>query len=217
MTEKKGILSFLKSFSGDANEEEDKEKKESIDELDELTSQSLDKLNSTVKGKEKAKETKKEVISDEIEKFAIEKCQEIITLAGFQGRIELRNKTSYILHLDIHDAGDDLGRIIGRNGTCLQAIQILVKFFIIRKYERSIKVIVDAGDYKNRHQSQVKRMALKAADKVIAKGDSIKLEPMNANDRRVIHVMFENHNDIVTESEGEGDNRCVVLKKRNDS
>ena len=207
MTEKKGILSFLKSFSGETKEQEDVENTQTI------TNEKENKPDNTSQTDTKAKE----IISDEIEQFAIEKCQEIITLAGFEGRIQLRNKTNYILHLDIHDAGDDLGRIIGRNGTCLQAIQILVKFFIIRKYERSLKVIVDAGDYKNRHQSQIKRSALKAADKVVAKGDSIKLEPMNANDRRVIHVMFENHNDIVTESEGEGDDRCVVLKKRNDS
>ena len=75
--------------------------------------------------------------------------------------------------------------------SCLQAIQILVKFFIIRKYERSLRVIVDAGDYKNRHQSQIRRSALKAADKVISSGESIKLDPMSANDRRIVHVMFE--------------------------
>ena len=202
MTEKKGILGFFKSLSGDSEEES-----QTTTAVEEKQTEATDTK----------KESTKELVSDEIEKFAIDHCQNIITTAGFEGRIQLRNKTSYILHLDIFDAGDDLGRIIGRNGSCLQAIQILVKFAIIRKYERSIRVIVDAGDYKNRQQSQIKKTALKAADKVISSGESVKLEPMAANDRRVIHVMFENHNDIVTESEGEGDERCVVLMKRNDS
>ena len=127
-----------------------------------------------------------------------------------------RVKKGYILNLDISDVGDDLGRIIGRNGSCLQALQTLIKFFIIRKFEVSGKVVIDAGDYKNRHQSQMKRAALKAADEVLQEGAPVELEPMSSTDRRVIHVLFEDHHDIVTSSVGEGDDRRIVLKKRDD-
>ena len=63
----------------------------------------------------------------------------------------------------------------------------------------------------------MKKTALRCADDVMSTGDNISLEPMNADDRKAIHMLFENHNDIKTESEGEGENRHVVLKKRDDA
>ena len=56
----------------------------------------------------------------------------------------------------------------------------------------------------------------KAAEEVVSTGDSVSLEPMSSTDRRVVHVLFENHHDIITKSEGEGDGRHIVLMKRED-
>ena len=202
MNDKKGIFSFLSNWS-------DKDEAESNDSNQTGTRAATQVVNKDA--------NKAAVITDEIERFSIEKAQELLTLAQFQGTVSPRYKKGYTLCMEISDAGDDLGRIIGKNGSCLQALQILIKFFIIRKFELSLRIVVDAGDYKNRHQSQMKRMALKAADDVITSGNDIKLEPMNAVDRRTIHVLFENHNDIVTQSEGEGNERHIVLMKRDDS
>lgn len=205
MNDKKGIFSFLSNWSdkeGSAPESNDSNQAGT---------------RSATKVADKDTDKAAVVITDEIERFAIEKAQELLRLAQFQGTVSPRYKKGYTLCMEISDAGDDLGRIIGKNGSCLQALQILIKFFIIRKFELSLRIVVDAGDYKNRHQSQMKRMALKAADDVITSGNDIKLEPMNAVDRRTIHVLFENHNDIVTQSEGEGSERHIVLMKRDDS
>tara|TARA_B100000427_G_scaffold92742_2_gene76538 strand:- start:9029 stop:9649 length:621 start_codon:yes stop_codon:yes gene_type:complete len=205
MNDKKGIFSFLSNWSDkDENETESNASPQS-------------RSRSATKVADKDSDKAAVVITDEIERFAIEKTQELLALAQFQGTVSPRYKKGYTLCMEISDAGDDLGRIIGKNGSCLQALQILIKFFIIRKFELSLRIVVDAGDYKNRHQSQMKRMALKAADDVITSGNDIKLEPMNAVDRRTIHVLFENHNDIVTQSEGEGSERHIVLMKRDDS
>tara|TARA_B100000427_G_scaffold123062_1_gene102440 strand:- start:3138 stop:3752 length:615 start_codon:yes stop_codon:yes gene_type:complete len=203
MNEKKGIFSFLSNWSEKDNDTSTISTENPMDSLSPVE---------TIETTEKPP-----VITDEIEAFALEKAQELLKLAQFQGTISPRYKKGYTLCMEINDAGDDLGRIIGKNGSCLQAIQILIKFFVIRKFEISLRIVVDAGDYKNRHQSQMKRMALKAADEVITSGNNIKLDPMNAVDRRTIHVLFENHNDIVTQSEGEGNERHIVLMKRDDT
>jgi predicted RNA-binding protein Jag len=200
MSDKKGIFSFLSNWS-----EKDSSENEG----------SKDATTTTTKENQSSRPAV--VITDEIEAFAVEKTQELLKLSQFQGDVSPRYKKGYTLCIEISNAGDDLGRIIGKNGSCLQALQILIKFFIIRKFEISLRVVVDAGDYKNRHQSQMKRMALKAADEVITSGNNIKLDPMNAVDRRTIHVLFENHNDIITQSEGEGDERHIVLMKRDDA
>ena len=200
MTEKKGILSFLKNLTQNETEE-------SNTEAGGTTTETL--------APPKRKELKN-VVTDEIQAFAIEKCQEILTLAKFEGTVQLRQKRGYTLNLEIINTGDDLGRIIGKNGSSLQALQTLIKFFIIRKFETSLRIVIDAGDYKNKHQSQLKKNALRSADTVIKTGKNITLDPMNADDRKAIHLLFENHNDIVTQSEGEGDQRRIVLMKRND-
>lgn len=202
MSEKKGILGFFKGWTSEETDEEtiNEEQKES----------SIKKTRSTKNSE------KKDLVTDEIAEFAVKKCEEILELARFQGDVKLKYKKGFVLNLDISNVGDDLGRIIGRNGSCLQALQTLIKFFIIRKFEVSLKVVIDAGDYKNRYQSQMKRSALKAAEEVISTGESVSLDPMNSTDRRVVHVLFENHHDIITRSEGEGDERHIVLMKRED-
>ena len=202
MNEKKGIFSFLSNWSEKDNETSTISVESPTDSISPV--ESIDTIEKPL------------VITDEIEEFALEKAKELLKLAQFQGTVSPSYKKGYTLCMEINDAGDDLGRIIGKNGSCLQAIQILIKFFVIRKFEISLRIVVDAGDYKNRHQSQMKRMALKAADEVITSGNNIKLDPMNAVDRRTIHVLFENHNDIVTQSEGEGNDRHIVLMKRDD-
>ncbi|MBH37700.1 hypothetical protein CL658_01570 [bacterium] len=203
MNDKKGIFSFLSNWSEKDNKTTPSAEGTTLDTISPVQNQNNEKPAI--------------VISDEIEAFALEKTQELLSLAQFQGTVSPRYKKGYTICMEINDAGDDLGRIIGKNGSCLQAIQILVKFFVIRKFELSLRIVVDAGDYKNRHQSQMKRMALKAADDVITSGNNIKLDPMNAVDRRTIHVLFENHNDIITQSEGEGNERHIVLMKRDDT
>jgi len=202
MSEKKGILGFFKGWTTDEDEAtQDTEKNQD----------GTDKKSRPNKNSDR-----KELVTDEIAEFAVKKCEEILELARFEGEVKLKYKKGFVLNLDISNVGDDLGRIIGRNGSCLQALQTLIKFFIIRKFEVSLKVVIDAGDYKNRYQSQMKRSALKAAEDVISTGESVSLEPMSSTDRRVVHVLFENHHDIITRSEGEGDARHIVLMKRED-
>jgi spoIIIJ-associated protein len=202
MSEKKGILGFFKGWTTDEDEDVQSTEK---------SNESSTKKNTLNRPSEKIN-----LVTDEIAEFSVKKLEEILKLSRFEGDVKLKFKKGFVLNLDISNVGDDLGRIIGRNGSCLQALQTLIKFFIIRKFEVSLKVVIDAGDYKNRYQSQMKRSALKAAEEVISTGESVSLDPMSSTDRRVVHVLFENHHDIITISEGEGDGRHIVLMKRED-
>ena len=81
----------------------------------------------------------------------------------------------------------------------------------------SIQVVLDAGDYKRRRQSEVKQIALRAGDDVLSSGESVALEPMSSSDRRMVHVLFEDHHELTTLSEGSGSYRHVVIVKRDDN
>jgi spoIIIJ-associated protein len=200
MTEKKGILGFLKSWGVGASEETEQasygENQEQVD------------GNSLKKSED--------IITNEIEDFAIEKLEEFLDLASFSGKIRTKSNSGYTLHLEIFDVSEhDLGRIIGKGGNTLKAFQLLIKFTLIRKFNVSLRVILDAGDYHTKRESQLKKTALQAADQVLNSGTEVSLEPMPASERRFIHMLFEKNRKVESESSGEGSDRHVLLKKRN--
>ncbi len=201
MSEKKGIFGFFKGWSAVSDEEQ----------------QQRSYAISKEKEQGNAIEMQEEIVTEEIETFTIEKCEQILQLSQFAGKVKTKSREGYTLTIEVFDAGDDLGRIIGKNGSALQALQLLLKFFIIRQFSVSVRVVVDAGDYTDRHQSHIKRKAFRAAEEVMSTGDSVSLDPMPASDRKVVHLLFENHKEVKTTSTGEGSSRCVVILKRDDA
>ena len=202
MTEKKGILGFLKNW-GTVNEEEADQHSYAVEK------EKAD--GNSIKGSD-------DLITADIELFAIEKLEEFLELANFSGKIKCKSKSGYTLHLEIFDVSEnDLGRIIGKGGSTLKAFQLLIKFSIIRKFNTSLRVLLDAGDYQNRRESQLKKAALRAADEVIDSGNEIPLDPMSASDRRFIHMLFEKNKKVATTSAGEGQDRHVLLRRRDAS
>ena len=195
MTDNKGIFGFLKSWGGSDSEEENQRQYALSKEQD---------------GNMVA-DSDEHIITSEIEFFVVEKLEKLLELSGFSGKVRIKKKYNYTLDVDIFDTGDDLGRIIGKNGYNLKAIQILLRFFIIRQFSVSLKINLDAGDYRVRQQSQIKQKVLRASRKVIKTGEEYVLEPMNAHDRRFVHTLFEKNKKIDTRSEGSGQERRVVL------
>jgi len=203
MNQKKGLFNFIKGWSNPVISEEEKQQR------DYAMAQESGK---TVQETKVASDD--DIVTEEIETFCIEKLEEILTVSKFRGKVKFKSKNSHYLYLEIFDLGEDAGRVIGKNGSTLQSLQILLRSFIIRKFSVAIKVILDAGDYKSKRDSQIKSRALKAAEEVIHSGSKVKLDPMNAHERRFVHMLFEKDKDVESISEGEGRDRCVTLVKR---
>ena len=116
------------------------------------------------------------------------------------------------LVLDLH--GDDLGFLIGRKGETLAAIQHLVRLIVNKVVQERTHLVVDVGGYKVRREEALKKLALRIADQVTRRSRMIALEPMNAYERRIIHVSLRNHPTVLTESVGEGPRRKVTIIPR---
>jgi len=111
--------------------------------------------------------------------------------------------------------GDDLSILIGRRSETLMALQYISSLIVGKELERWVPLLVDVEGYRARRERQLRQLARRMAEQAISTGRRQVLEPMPANERRVIHLELRNHPDVMTESIGEEPNRkvTIVIKK----
>ncbi len=114
------------------------------------------------------------------------------------------------LQADIY--GGDSGKIIGRGGRTLAALEYLTNAVVNKDEAAHVRVSVDVGGYKARRDERLRGVALKAAARARKTGFAVELEPMSAAERRVIHMALADEPEVESESSGEGKNRRVVVK-----
>ncbi len=107
--------------------------------------------------------------------------------------------------------GQDAGLLIGRRGETLQALQFLVRMVTSRQLGRKAFVVIDIEDYRERRLQMLRRLARRTAGRVASSGQEDSLEPMSPAERRIVHMSLAGHPDVRTESEGEGNQRRVVI------
>jgi spoIIIJ-associated protein len=110
--------------------------------------------------------------------------------------------------------GDDLGLLIGRRGTTLSALQYLVNVMMTRKTGSKVLVTVDVEHYHRRREETLQGLARRMADRVRQSRRPMTLEPMPANERRIIHLALAQDNSVQTGSVGVGEDRKVVIRPR---
>jgi spoIIIJ-associated protein len=111
--------------------------------------------------------------------------------------------------------GNDLGVLIGPRGETLNALQYVARLMTGHKLHQRPHFIVDVEGYRSRREQALSRLAERMAKKVVARGKALNLEPMPPNERRIIHMTLRDHDQVFTESKGEGSRRQVrILLKR---
>ena len=106
------------------------------------------------------------------------------------------------LILDVTEG--DLAVLIGRHGRTLESLQTLFSLLVSRK--------LGFEGYKNRRRDKVIGMAENAADRALRQGRSVKLPPMSAYERRLVHIALRDNKDVETHSEGSDSDRHVVIE-----
>ena len=110
--------------------------------------------------------------------------------------------------------GDKVSHLIGYKGKTIESFQSLLNAMLQRENEESAKVFVEVNDYKKRKEEKLKNLANKMANNVIRFRKPIRLEPMSAYERLIIHTELAKRDDVETESQGEEPRRRVVIKKK---
>ncbi|MGB5351525.1 MAG: KH domain-containing protein [Polyangiales bacterium] len=139
---------------------------------------------------------------------AAEILEELINLMDLDVRVEIRSDSERI-ELDV--TGEDSGRVIGKKGATLDALQFLINKMVNRFPEGRRHVIVDSGDYRERHDDGLVSMAKRQADRAVTEGKVVTLQPMNARDRRVVHMSLAKFEGVSTMSQGEGMRRRIQI------
>jgi spoIIIJ-associated protein len=115
------------------------------------------------------------------------------------------------LILNIHGINENLGLLIGRRGETLAALQLLVNLIVSHRTRHRMRIIVDAENYRQRREENLRSLAQRVAQQVRSYHRSIALEAMPPHERRIVHIALSDSKDISTESIGEGDERRVVI------
>jgi spoIIIJ-associated protein len=150
--------------------------------------------------------------------LAAELLNKLVELMGFEAEViaewrepDADNEHRYLL-LDLQ--GSDLSPLIGRRGDTLSNMQYLVRLMINQRLHRWKNIVVDVEGYRQRRIEHLSQLALRLAQQVAQTGRPMSLEPMPANERRIIHLTLRSSTDVFTESIGEGARRKVQILPR---
>jgi spoIIIJ-associated protein len=112
--------------------------------------------------------------------------------------------------------GKDLSILIGRRAETLNALQYVTSLMINQEMGSWVPLMIDVQGYRFRRERQLRQLARRLADQVVQSGRKQVLEPMPANERRLIHLELRYHPFVTTESVGEGSKRkaTIILKQK---
>lgn len=109
--------------------------------------------------------------------------------------------------------GKDSGTVIGKRGQTLDAVQYLTSLVVNKgESKKYIRVVVDAENYRAKRERTLEQLADRLADKVVRTKKSVRLEPMNPYERKVIHAALQSNPSVTTRSEGEEPYRRVIIE-----
>ena len=107
-------------------------------------------------------------------------------------------------------AGGKLGHLVGDRGEVLDALQELTRLAVQTSLGERSRLMLDIDNFRSSKKEELAKLAQEVADEVKSTGLAVKLRPMNAFERKVIHDTIQNIG-LTSESEGEDPNRCVVV------
>ncbi len=107
--------------------------------------------------------------------------------------------------------GDDLGIVIGRRGSTLQALQLILSIAENKNEDVKRYVSLDIEDYRARLESSLSSLAERMAEKAVREGRTVSLRPMSAYERKIIHESLQGDPRVTTESEGLEPERRVTI------
>ncbi len=139
--------------------------------------------------------------------IAADYLEELLDIADLDGDIENYTESGRA-HVVIDTDGDQL---VGKNGEVLGALQELARLAVMTETGHRSRLMLDIAGYRDRRRTELQALAKDAIADVLAEGEAVRLRPMNAFERKIVHDAVAAAG-LVSESEGEEPRRLVVVK-----
>lgn len=147
--------------------------------------------------------------TDKVADLAVDYLKKILAFFGeTESSIDEYDGDEGELILDVN--GGDLAVLIGRHGRTLDALQMVLTSLMSSRIKFYYPIVVDIESYKTRRKNKLETIALSAAERACKQG-RVALAPMNAYERRIVHMTLLGNESVTTHSEGEDPNRRVVV------
>ena len=145
-----------------------------------------------------------------------EKAEENVKLFMEEMLKELPENTTYAIHkdktgLNVEISNENLGFLIGYRGETLYAFQSILSAIAGKEIDKKVRVILDIEGYKAKREKTLEELAEKVAKTVIKTKKPVKLEPMKAYERKIIHSKLQGNNRVETTSVGEEPYRRIII------
>lgn len=146
-------------------------------------------------------------------KITQEEAERLLELLGFKASVEItENKENEAIQIQIES--EEPGILIGYHGETISAIQLVLGIIVSKKIGEWIRIIVNIGDYREKREEVLVKMAINAAQKAHFSNQPVVLTSLSAGERRIIHLALKDHPEVESFSEGEGRERKLVIKPR---
>ena len=140
--------------------------------------------------------------------------EELLSLMGVEAKIEVSEDTENQALIVNVSSDNETGLLIGRHGQTLLSFQAAIGMMLKQKLGEWIRVIVNVGDWRQKEEEHLKVLAESAAERVKVTGEPQPIYNLTPSQRRIIHLTLSQDPDLSTESQGEGEERYLVVKKK---
>jgi spoIIIJ-associated protein len=132
----------------------------------------------------------------------------ILELMGLETHLQVKTEGNTVT---IVVEGDKSGLLIGRQGETIDALQYILSRVLSRLTPDKIKLVLDSGGYRERRKKYLSTLALRLAEKSKKTGKPVVMSPLNAHDRRIVHLALEKDKTLKTISRGEGAMKKIII------
>ena len=139
--------------------------------------------------------------------------EKLLKLLGVEAKVEAaEDKENEAIKVQIETT--EAGILIGYHGETLSSFQLILGIMVSRKIGEWIRILVNIGDYREKREEILRRMALTAAQRAKFANEPVTLPSLSGGERRIIHLVLAGHPDVISESEGEEENRRLIVKPK---
>lgn len=139
-------------------------------------------------------------------------AEKLVSLMGISGEVSTKEEEEANILVEI--TTEQAPILIGRHGETIAAFQTILNQIVYKLLGEGKRVLVDCGNWRTKQEGSLKTLAFSVAQRAIETGSPQSLFNLRSDERRLVHLALSEHPDVISESQGEGKERHIVIKPK---